>query len=231
MSYRELEAFKKKVSSINASIAKLEEKKAEQIAKRAKAGQEREAMLISEAVDGVEADPKKLGALRKTMDDCEVEIAEIEERIVLIEQKRAEALASELPAIKKGRDREIESLSREAAAQFTDARKLMFEYLLALQKVGLTRDAANKLHQDFVYHAKMVDPDEYGRTHWNRGSDAIPMPVLFYDDAGIKLGIREGDQKAALNGNIEPTVMLYQLTGEIESSNNVASAKLRKAAR
>ena len=32
---------------------------------------------------------------------------------------------------------------------------------------------------------------------------AIPTPVLFYDDAGIKLGIREGDQKAALNGTIE----------------------------
>ena len=59
----------------------------------------------------------------------------------------------------------------------------------------------NKLfwQRDFVQHAKkMVDPDEYTRTHWNRGDDAIPTPVLFYDDAGIKLGIREGDQKAAV---------------------------------
>lgn len=231
MSYRELESFKKKVSSINASIAKLEAKKAEQIAKRAKAGQEREAMLISEAVDGVEADPKKLATLRKTMDDCEAEIMEIDGRIALIEQRRAEALASELPSIRKGRDREIERLSREAAAQFADARKIMFEYLLALQKVGLTRNEANKLHQDFVFHAKMVDPDEYGRAHWNRGDDSIPIPVLFDDSAGIILGIREGDQKAALSGNIGPTVMLYQMTGELESSNNAASAKLRRVAK
>lgn len=231
MSYRELESFKKKVASINASIAKLEEKKAAQFQKRNEAETQRQELLLSEALEGKEPDDKQLGKLRKIIEECEQEIVEIDNRITLIEQKRKEALAPELPAIRKGRDREIDRLKREADAHFHDARKLMFEYLLALQKVGHVRDEANKLQRDFVQHAKMVDPEEYTRTHWNRGDDAIPTPVLFYDDAGIKLGIREGDQKAALNGTIEPMVMLYQLTGELETSNNAASAKLRKAAK
>lgn len=229
MSYRELESFKKKVASINASIAKLEEKKAAQFQKRNEAETQRQDLLLSEALEGKEPDERQLGKLRKIIEECEQEIVEIDNRIALIEQKRKEALAPELPAIRKGHDREIENLKREAAAQFEDARKLMFEYLLALQRVGLTRQKAQSLQNDFVHHAKMVDPETYET--FNRFHGAIPSPTLFYDNDGIKLGIDRQDQTSALSGSVSPIVMLYQLTGEIESDNATASVKLRKAAK
>jgi len=231
MSYKELNAFKKKVAGINETIAKLEGKKAKYEEKRNKAKAEHEGLLVAEAVLGKEADDKTLEKLRKEIAACDEEISEIGGRIVFIQSKRAESLKSYLPEIREGRDREIDLLKREADATFQEARKLMCEYLLKLQEVGRVRDKANKLHHDFVYHAKMVDPEEYNRNHWNRGDDSIVVPILFEDAAGIKLGIREADQKSALNGNVEPHVLLYSLTGELESDLNIARAKLREVAK
>lgn len=226
--FKELDQFKKKVAGINESIMKLEEKKAKQQDKKNKAEAEREELLLSEALTGKEPDEKQLEKLRREIVACEEEIAEINGRIKLIEEKRAESLIPSIPDLKKGYSREIDKLKREADAQFEDARKILCEYLLALQKVGQARERANDIHNDFIHHAKMADSEQFSLNHWNRGA-AIPTYELFNDYAGIQIGIREGDQKAALNGSVPPFVLYYQLTGEVESNPNIIRQKLMEA--
>lgn len=225
--YKELDQFKKKVAGINESITKLEDKKAKQMAQKNKAEAERQDLLLSEALTGKEPEEKQLEKLRREIVVCEEEIAEIDERIKLIEEKRAESLKPFIPDIKKGYSREIDKLNREADAQFEDARKILCEYMLALQKVGRSREKANEIHNDFVLHAKMADFEQFSLNHWNRGA-AIPMYELFNDYSGIQIGIREGDQKAALNGSVPPFVLYYQLTGEVESNPNIIRQKLNE---
>lgn len=227
MSYRELNDLKKKFERINESIAKLEAQKQEHVKKRNEAEREQQDILLAEALEGKEPDERKLERLRKTIDGENDKIAELDQRIKLIEEKRSESLKPYLSDIRKGRDREIDKLKREVDAYFHAARKYLCEYLLALQKVGLARQKAAELHAEFAHYAKMIDPDEYNRNHWNRGNP-IPMPVLFNDYAGRKLGVREHEQKQALNGYVEPYVMLYELTGEIEDDPNKAREKLGK---
>ncbi|MDL5039505.1 hypothetical protein [Heyndrickxia coagulans] len=227
MSYRELNDLKKKVARINESIEKLEAKKQEHTKKRNTAEREQQDILLSEALEGKEPDERKLERLRKTIENENDKIAELDQRIKLIEETRAESLKPYLADIRKGYDREIDKLKREVDTQFYGARKFLCEYLLALQKAGLARQKAAELHAEFAEYAKMLDPKEYKRNHWDRGNP-IPMPVLFNDYAGRKLGIREQDQKQALNGYVEPYVMLYELTGEIEDDPNKARQKLQE---
>ncbi|MGG4042355.1 hypothetical protein, partial [Bacillus smithii] len=163
MSYRELNDLKKRVARINESIAKLDAKKQEHIKKRNEAEREQQDILLSEALEGKEPDEKKLEKLRKTIENENDKIAELDHRIKLIEEKRAESLKPYLADIRKGRDREVDKLKREANAQFYEARKFLCEYLLALQKVGQIREKANSLHAEFVEYAKMIDPEEYNR--------------------------------------------------------------------
>lgn len=229
MSYKELTAFSKKVESISKSITRLQEKKATQLEKKNKAESERQELLIAEALNGVEADEKVLERLRKEIDACDAEIKELDGRIALIEKKRPESLAPDLPALEKGRAREIDKLKREADAKFEDARKIMYEYLLALQKVGQTRQQADDLHNDFLHHARMVDPEKYG--HESMSRHPIPEYILFSDYTGEQYGVKESDQKAAINGTLSPQVLLYQLTGQLSSSNNQASELLRRKAK
>lgn len=227
MSYKELVQFKKKVQTSIASIAKLEEKKSVKEKEKAAAERERQDMLIAEAIDGKQADEGKLATLLSKIESVEKEISEIDGRIALIQSSRAEALAPLLGGIKEGRNREIGKLRREADALFEDARKLGQEYLLALQKVGKTREQANALHRDFLEHAKMVNVEEFTRV----GNDRHPLPeyVLFNQYTNEKLGVDTTDQKAAINGSISKATLLYQLTGELETNGSVIQTKLAKA--
>lgn len=215
------------VESVNKSIAKLEEKKAAHLEKKNKAEAERQELLLAEALSGVEADEKKLERLRKDIVACDEEIAELDGRIKLIEQKRAESLAPDLPELENGRAREIDKLKREADAKFEDARRLMFEYLLKLAEVGKTREQAAELNSEFLKYARMIDPEKYG--HESMSRHPIPAYVLFSDYTGEQYGVKEIDQKAALNGSVSQQVLAYQLTGQLSASDNEASEIIRKA--
>ncbi|NNU88677.1 hypothetical protein ETC04_16465 [Geobacillus sp. MR] len=223
--YREMTTFKKRAEAIEKQIAELQEKKREAQEELAKLTQEHDGMIILEATEGVACDEKQLGKLKKSMKELEDKIADYQHRISVIEGKRKEVLAALFDDLEKGYVRELESLQREASAQFNDAIKLGFEYLLALQRVGKLKERASKLHAEFLNEGrKAVDglDDKYRLGHsW------INTTLFQYAD-NFAVGVSERAQRQALNGYVSPQVMLYELTGEIEGYHNRALDKLRK---
>jgi hypothetical protein len=223
--YKELEQFRKRAEAIEKQIAELQVKQLEAQQELAAVTQEHDAMIIREATEGVTCDEKQLQRLKKKIQELQEKIEDYQHRISVIEEKRKEVLAELFDDLEKGYVRELESLQREASAQFNDAIKMGFEYLLALQRVGKLKERASKLHAEFLNQGrKAVDglDDKYRFGHsW------INTTLFQYADR-YEVGVSEQAQRQALNGYVSPQVMFYELTGEIEGYHNRALDKLRK---
>jgi uncharacterized coiled-coil DUF342 family protein len=225
--YKELNQFKKRAEAIEKQIAELQAKKLEAQQELATVTQEHDAMIIREATEGIACDERQLQRLKKKIQELQEKIEDYQHRISVIEAKRKEVLAELFDDLEKGYRRELEALKQEASAQFNDAIKLGFEYLLALQRVGKLKEKAEALHQEFLREGrKAVEFDQLER-RYSRGHDWIDT-TLFRPYENIFFGVTEKAQREALHGYISPSVMLYELTGEIDGNINRADTKLRK---
>jgi hypothetical protein len=225
--YREMEKFRKRATVIDQQIEDLKAKQLEAQRELAAVAQEHDAMIIREATEGIACDERQLQRLKKKMQELQEKIEDYQHRISVIEAKRKEVLAELFDDLEKGYRRELEALKQEASAQFNDAIKLGFEYLLALQRVGKLKEKAEALHQEFLREGrKAVEFDQLER-RYSRGHDWIDT-TLFRPYENIFFGVTEKAQREALHGYISPSVMLYELTGEIDGNINRADTKLRK---
>ncbi|KPD00603.1 hypothetical protein LR69_01255 [Geobacillus sp. BCO2] len=165
--YREMEKFRKRATAIDQQIEDLKAKQLEAQQELAAVTQEHDGMIIREATEGVTCDEKQLQRLKKKMQELQEKIEDYQHRISVIEAKRKDVLAELFEDLEKGYVRELESLQREASAQFNDAIKLGFEYLLALQRVGKLKERASKLHAEFLNEGrKAVDGLERKISLW-----------------------------------------------------------------
>jgi uncharacterized coiled-coil DUF342 family protein len=225
--YKEMATFKKKAEAIEKQIAELQAKKLETQQELAAVTREHDDEIMKEALQGITADERKLERLKKKIRELNEKIADYDHRIAVIESKRREVLAELFEDLEKGYRREIEALKREASAQFNDAIKIGFEYLLALQRVGKLKEKAAALHQEFLREGLKAVEFDYFESKYRYGHDWIDT-TLFRPYENIFFGVTEKAQREALNGYISPSVMLYELTGEIEGHLNRADTKLRQ---
>lgn len=223
--YREMITFKKRAEAIEKQIEELRAKQLEAKQELAAVTQEHDSMIILEATEGVACDERQLQRLKKKMKELQEKIEDYQHRISVIESKRREVLVELFDDLEKGYVRELESLQREATAQFNDAIRLGFEYLLALQRVGKLKERASKLHEDFLNEgSKAVDGLE---NKYRFGHAWIDTNLFQYAD-NFAVGVSEQAQRQALSGYVSPQVMFYELTGEIEGYHNRALDKLDK---